>query len=72
MIPYGMVNGVPTSASLAWGQNNDSPVMFNTVRRMTDTNLTILPLGKVTFRIGYSQNIFQGPNSQPRPLGGQV
>jgi hypothetical protein len=64
-IPYGMVAGVPTTAYLAWGQNNDSPVMFNTVRRMTDTNLTILPLSKVTFRVGYSQNIFQGPTLSP-------
>ena len=39
--------------------------MFNTVRRMTDTNLTILPLSKVTFRVGYSQNIFQGPTLSP-------
>src|SRR5208283_2045219 len=60
-IPYGMVNGVPTTASLAWPANNDSPVMFNTVRRMTDTNLTILPLSKVSFHAGYSQNVFQGP-----------
>jgi hypothetical protein len=39
--------------------------MFNTVRRMTDTNLTIYPLSKVTFRAGYSQNIFQGPSLSP-------
>ncbi|HWH56924.1 MAG TPA: hypothetical protein VN682_04785 [Terriglobales bacterium] len=39
----------------------DSPHMFNTVRRMTDVNLTILPLEKVTGRIGYSQVISQGP-----------
>jgi hypothetical protein len=64
-VPYGMVNGVATAASLAWPQNNDSPVMFNTVRRMTDTNLTILPLSKVSFRAGYSQNIFQGPTLRP-------
>ena len=32
---------------------------------MTDTNLTILPLSKVTFRAGYSQNIFQGPSLSP-------
>ena len=64
-IPYGVVNGVATAASLAWPQNNDSPVMFNTVRRMTDTNLTFLPLAKVTFRVGYSQNIFQGPTLSP-------
>ena len=64
-IPYGVVNGVATAASLAWPQNNDSPVMFNTVRRMTDTNLTLLPLAKVTYRVGYSQNIFQGPTLSP-------
>jgi len=64
-IPYGMVNGVPTTASLAWPANNDSPVMFNTVRRMTDTNLTILPLSKVSFHAGYSQNVFQGPTLSP-------
>ena len=64
-IPYGAVGGVATTASFAWPQNNDSPVMFNTVRRMTDTNLTILPLSKVTFHAGYSQNIFQGPTLSP-------
>jgi hypothetical protein len=58
----------PTTAptgSLAWPQVEQSPVLFNTVRRMTDTNLTILPLSKVTFRAGYSQNIFQGPTLSP-------
>ena len=29
---------------LAWPQVNKSPVMFNIVRRMTDTNLTLMPL----------------------------
>jgi hypothetical protein len=64
-VPYGMVAGVPTAGSFLWSQLNQSPVMFNTVRRMTDTNLTVLPLSKVTFRAGYSQNIFQGPTSTP-------
>jgi|GEM_PF-538634 hypothetical protein len=64
-IPYGKTAGVPTASSLAWPQVMQSPVMFNTVRRMTDTNLTILPLSKVTFRAGYSQNIFQGPTLSP-------
>ncbi len=64
-VPYGMVAGVPTAGSFRWSQLNQSPVMFNTVRRMTDTNLTILPLSKVTFRVGYSQNIFQGPSLSP-------
>ncbi len=58
----------PTAAptgSLAWPQVNQSTVMFNTVRRMTDTNLTLYPLSKVTYRFGYSQNIFQGPTLSP-------
>jgi hypothetical protein len=63
--PYGMAAGVPTSASVAQPQVNQSPVMFNTVRRMTDTTLTILPLSKVSFRVGYSQNVFQGPSLSP-------
>jgi hypothetical protein len=46
-------------------QVNQSPEMFNTVRRMTDTNLTIFPISKVTLRFGYSQNIFQGPRRIP-------
>jgi hypothetical protein len=63
--PYGMVGGQPTTASVTQQQVNQSPVMFNTVRRMTDTTLTILPLSKVSFRLGYSQNIFQGPSLSP-------
>jgi hypothetical protein len=62
-IPIGPSNA-PTG-SLAWPQVNHSPVMFNTVRRMTDTSLTIFPLSKVTYRVGYSQNIFQGPALSP-------
>ena len=65
LVPYGMAGGLPTAASLAQPQLTQSPVMFNTVRRMTDTSLTILPLSKVSFRIGYSQNIFQGPSLSP-------
>jgi hypothetical protein len=64
-IPYGMVNGVATTAALQTPQINQSPVLFNTVRRMTDIGLTLLPLSKVTFRIQYSQNIFQGPTLSP-------
>ncbi len=69
--PYGMVAGVPTVASVAQPQINQSPVMFNTVRRMTDTTLTILPLSKISFRLGYSQNIFQGPSLSPGYLIGK-
>jgi hypothetical protein len=65
-IPSGQ--SIPVSGSTtpyAWPQATQSPFMFNTVRRMTDTSLTILPLSKVTFRVGYSQNIFQGPSLTP-------
>ncbi|MGA2356100.1 MAG: hypothetical protein ABSG02_16505, partial [Terriglobales bacterium] len=43
----------PTAAptgSYAWPQVTESPFLTNTVRRMTDTKLTLLPLSKVTFR----------------------
>jgi hypothetical protein len=62
-IPIGPSNK-PTG-TLAWPQVNQSPVMFNTVRRMLDTDLTLLPLSVVTFRLGYSHNIFQGPTLSP-------
>jgi hypothetical protein len=54
-----------STTSVAWPEVNQSPVMFNTVRRMTDTNLTLLPLSKVTFRMGYSRNTFEGPSLSP-------
>jgi hypothetical protein len=72
-IPYTQTTGVaaaPGAPSLTWTHPPDSPVMYNTVRRMTDVYLTILPLSKVTFRVGYSQNIFQGPTVSPaRSIG---
>ena len=58
----------PTAAptgSFAWPQVEQSPFLFNTVRRMTDTSLTIFPLSKVAYRVGYSQNVFQGPTLSP-------
>jgi hypothetical protein len=62
-IPIGPT-GAPTG-TYAWPQVNQSPFLFNTVRRMTDTNITIFPISRVTFRAGYSQNIFQGPSLTP-------
>ena len=62
-IPIGPA-AAPTG-SYAWPQVTHSPFMFNTVRRMTDTKLTLFPLSKVTFRVGYSQNVFQGPSLSP-------
>lgn len=39
-----------------------SPHLFNTVRQMTDLNLTLAPLSHVSFRAGYNHNINQGPS----------
>lgn len=73
-IPAGLsipINGSTTPE--AWQQYGDSTFLYNTVRRMTDTNLTLLPLSKVTFHVEYSQGIFQGPSLAPSgySVGGQ-
>ncbi|MCI0352119.1 MAG: hypothetical protein L0Z53_22090 [Acidobacteriales bacterium] len=39
----------------------DSPHNFETVRRMTDYSLTLLPLSRVRFRLGYFRNVNEGP-----------
>ncbi len=35
---------------------------MNTVRRMSDLNLTLLPQSRVRFRLGYTRNIQEGPS----------
>ena len=62
-IPIGPSNA-PTGA-LPWGPVNQSPLLFNTVRRMLDNNLTVMPLAKVTYRFGYSRNVLEGPTLSP-------
>ncbi|MGB7133714.1 MAG: hypothetical protein WBD46_00385, partial [Acidobacteriaceae bacterium] len=64
-IPAGLSTPISPSGSLPWKQVTQSPFLYNTVRRMTDTNLTLLPLSKVTFRAGYSHNTFEGPSLTP-------
>ncbi|MEO6965226.1 MAG: hypothetical protein ABI076_04915 [Acidobacteriaceae bacterium] len=56
LVPAGV-----TSNGYTFPQVKSSPHLFNTVRRMTDTDLTLFPLSKVSFHAGYSQNIMQGP-----------
>lgn len=51
--------------SLPWQQVKQSPVLFNIVRRMTDTNLTLAPLSKFTTRLGYSHYTMEGPALSP-------
>ena len=67
-LPIGPV-AAPTG-TLAWPQLQHSSVMTNSVRRMTDTNLTLYPQSKVTLHFGYSQNIMQGPSLQPARSAG--
>lgn len=58
----------PSSApvgQLAWPQVMQSPVLFNIVRRMTDTNLTLRPQSTFTYRVGYSHNTMEGPSLSP-------
>ncbi len=71
-VPGGQSIALSPSGSFSWPQVNNSPFLFNTVRRMTDTNLSVLPLSKVTFRFAYSQNVMQGPTYTPSgyQLGG--
>jgi hypothetical protein len=53
------------TGTFPWPQQRVSPFQYNTVRRMTDTDLTIHPLSTFTYRVGYSQNIFEGPSLSP-------
>ncbi len=39
-----------------------SPHLYNTVRRMTDVNITLAPMSVISARLGYFQNINQGPS----------
>lgn len=68
-LPAGVTLPVGPTASptgtYAWQQVMQSPFLYNTVRRMTDTQLTLFPLSKLTFRAGYSQNVFEGPSLSP-------
>jgi hypothetical protein len=64
-IPSGQSIAVSPTGSYAWPQVEQSPFLYNTVRRMTDTSVTLLPLSKLSYRAGYSQNIFQGPSLSP-------
>ncbi len=62
-IPIGMSNA--PAGQLPWPQVMHSSVMFNTVRRMTDAELTLLPLSRVTFRVGYNHSTLEGPTLSP-------
>ena len=50
-----------TTGTYTFPQVNHAEHLFNTVRRMTDTSLTLFPLSKVSIRAGYSRSIMEGP-----------
>ncbi len=62
-IPIGPT-ATPTG-SIPWPQLNTSAFLFNTVRRMTDTSLTLFPLSVFTLRAAYSHNNMEGPSLSP-------
>lgn len=62
-VPIGPVDN-PTG-ELAWPQVRNSPFMYNTVRRMTNVSLTLLPVSRVTYHFEYGQNVFEGPSLSP-------
>ena len=59
-----MASGVATPM-VSWGAVKHSPEMFNTVRHMLDTQVTIKPQSTFTYHAGYSESIFQGPTLSP-------
>ena len=62
-IPIGPTGA--TTGSYAWPQVDQSPFLFNTVRRRTNASVTFFPVSKVFYRASYSQDIFQGPSLTP-------
>ena len=50
----------------------DSLHLFNTVRRNTDTMLTLFPLSRVHFRAGYNHGTHEGPSYGTVHQGGDV
>jgi hypothetical protein len=62
-VPIGPSNA-PTG-SLAWPQVLQSPFMMNTVRRMTDVSVVVMPLSTFTYRIAYAKNLMEGPSYSP-------
>jgi len=47
----------------------NSPHEFETTRRMTDVDLTLLPESRVSFRVGYSHNNMTGPSFSSLHIG---
>lgn len=49
-----------------------TPHLFNTVRRNTDTMLTLMPLARINYRVGYNHGTHEGPSYSTVHMGGDV
>ena len=70
-----LANSLLTSATAdtpALVPEPDSLHLYNTVRRNTDTLLTLLPVSLVSFRAGYNHNTNEGPTYSTLHYGGDV
>ncbi len=56
------VNPLNPASSVPNVPVDSSPHSFDTRRRMSDFDLTLLPQSRVTFRLGYSRNNMSGPS----------
>jgi hypothetical protein len=59
---YNLLANSLNSTSAGLVPEFDSPHLFNTVRRNTDTLLTLMPLSPVSVRFGYNRGIHEGPS----------
>ncbi len=57
-----LANPLIPPASVPFVPSLDTPHLYNTVRRMTDVNITFAPLSVVSAHFGYFQNVNQGPS----------
>jgi len=61
-----------TASTPALVAEPDSLHLFNTVRRNTDTLLTLLPVSRISFRAGFNHGTHEGPTFSTLHGGGDV
>lgn len=67
LVPAGV-----TSNGYTFPQVDNSPHLFNTVRRMTDVGLTLFPISKISIHTGYSHNTDEGPSYSSQHNGAEA
>ena len=61
-----------TAAAPVLVTETDSLHLFNTVRRNTDTTLTLMPLSRISYRAGYNHGTHEGPTFSSVHYAGDV